>query len=40
MSDDGDESAITITRKRRRVVLPDGTVRYVKEREKEGDNRR
>jgi len=40
MSDDGDESAVTITKKRKRVVLPDGTVRYVKEREKEGGDRR
>jgi len=40
MSGDEDESAVTITKRRKRVVLPDGTVRYVKEREKKGDDRR
>jgi len=40
MSNDEDESAVTITKKRRRVVLSDGAVRYVKEREKEGGDRR
>jgi len=40
MSDGEDESAVTITKKRKRVVLPDGTVRYVREREKEGGDRR
>jgi len=40
MSDDEDESAVTITKRRKRIVLSDGTVRYVKEREKEGGDRR
>jgi len=40
MSNDEDESAATITKKKKRVVLSDGTVRYVKEREKEGGDRR